>query len=87
MIAESAYEIRIGRSSNLEDMVLFPISSTESQGMEDMRLVRFEDEDGTISYYGTYTAYNGQEIVPQLLEVLPKRRARVCMMWGKFAKK
>lgn len=86
MMAESEYEIRVNRSFNLEDMVLFPISSTESQGMEDMRLVRFEEEDGTIRFYGTYTAYNGREIVPQVLEVLPQDYAVVRMMWGKFAK-
>jgi predicted GH43/DUF377 family glycosyl hydrolase len=86
MMAESEYEIRVNRSFNLEDMVLFPISSTESQGMEDMRLVRFEEEDGTIRFYGTYTAYNGREIVPQVLEVSPQDYAVVRMMWGKFAK-
>ncbi len=86
IMAESEYEIRVNRSFNLEDMVLFPISSAESQGMEDMRLVRFEEEDGTIKFYGTYTAYNGREIVPQVLEVLPQDHAVVRMMWGKFAK-
>lgn len=86
MMAEASYEIRIDRSFNLEDMVLFPISSTESQGMEDMRLVLFEDEDGTINYYGTYTAYNGHEIMPHVLEVSMQGHATVSMMWGKFAK-
>jgi len=86
MMAESEYEIRVNRSFNLEDMVLFPISSAESQGMEDMRLVRFEEEDGTIKFYGTYTAYNGRDIVPQVLEVSPQDHAVVRMMWGKFAK-
>ena len=86
MMAQSEYEIRVDRSFSLEDMVLFPISSTEPQGMEDMRLVRFEEEDGTIRYYGTYTAYNGREIVPQVLEVSPEKSAVVRMMWGKFAR-
>lgn len=86
MMAESEYEIRINRPVNLEDMVLFPISSTESQGMEDMRLVRFEDDDGTRCYYGTYTAYNGREIVPQVLEVSRQGGAMVHMMRGKFAR-
>jgi predicted GH43/DUF377 family glycosyl hydrolase len=67
-------------------MVLFPISTRESHGMEDMRLVRFEEEDGTIRFYGTYTAYNGRDIVPQVLEVSPQDYAVVRIMWGKFAK-
>jgi predicted GH43/DUF377 family glycosyl hydrolase len=34
-----------------------------------MRLVRFTREDGSMCYYGTYTAYNGWQIRPQLLEM------------------
>jgi predicted GH43/DUF377 family glycosyl hydrolase len=36
--------------------------------MEDARFVRFVDVDGTVKYYATYTAYDGFEIVPQLIE-------------------
>jgi predicted GH43/DUF377 family glycosyl hydrolase len=36
--------------------------------MEDARFVRFMDDDGTIRYYATYTAYDGRRILPQLLE-------------------
>ncbi|MFA5554300.1 MAG: glycosidase, partial [Phycisphaerae bacterium] len=86
MIAESEYEMHSDQFLNLEDMVMFPISRTESQGMEDMRLVLFEDDDGTRCYYGTYTAYNGQEIMPQLLEVSLPGHARVHIMRGEFAK-
>jgi predicted GH43/DUF377 family glycosyl hydrolase len=86
MVAETEYEISVNQPFDLEDMVLFPISTSESHGMEDMRLVRFEEEDGTVRYYGTYTAYNGRDIVPQVLEVSPEEYAIVRIMWGKFAK-
>ena len=86
MVAETEYEISVQQPFDLEDMVLFPISTRESHGMEDMRLVRFEEEDGTVRFYGTYTAYNGREIVPQVLEVSPEEYAMVRIMWGKFAK-
>ena len=86
MVAESEYEISVNWPFDLENMVLFPISTRESHGMEDMRLVRFEEEDGTIRFYGTYTAYNGRDIVPQVLEVSPQDYAVVRIMWGKFAK-
>lgn len=86
MVAETEYEISIHEPFDLEDMVLFPISTRESHGMEDMRLVRFEEEDGTVRFYGTYTAYNGRDIVPQVLEVSPEEYAMVRIMWGKFAK-
>ena len=36
--------------------------------MEDARFVRFSEEDGRVSYYATYTAYDGFEIWPQLIE-------------------
>jgi predicted GH43/DUF377 family glycosyl hydrolase len=40
----------------------------ESRGMEDARFVRFADDDGVVTYYATYTAYNGTDIGQQLLE-------------------
>jgi predicted GH43/DUF377 family glycosyl hydrolase len=30
--------------------------------------VRFIDDDGTVTYYATYTAYNGETILPQLIQ-------------------
>jgi predicted GH43/DUF377 family glycosyl hydrolase len=36
--------------------------------MEDARFVRFVEEDGSVLYYATYTAYNGRAILPQLIE-------------------
>ena len=51
----------------LNEKVIFPTSKTESMGMEDVRLVRFNDYDQS-TYYGTYTAYDGDRITSQLLE-------------------
>jgi len=86
LMADSEYEIRSDAYFDLENIVLFPMSQTESQGMEDMRLVRFEDDDGTVRYYGTYTAYNGHQILPQILEVPDPGHAIVQIMKGKFAR-
>jgi predicted GH43/DUF377 family glycosyl hydrolase len=36
--------------------------------MEDARFVRFVNDDGSMIYYATYTAYDGFEIFPQLIE-------------------
>jgi predicted GH43/DUF377 family glycosyl hydrolase len=47
--------------------VLFPAGPNETRGMEDARFVRFEDE-GVVRFYATYTAYDGFEIIPQLIE-------------------
>jgi predicted GH43/DUF377 family glycosyl hydrolase len=67
-LAESNYEIDFNRASGIAERIIFPVSSNESNGMEDARFVRFTEEDGSVLYYATYTAYNGRAILPQLLE-------------------
>lgn len=89
-IVRSNYHIHVPRQTNISEMVLFPISEAESQGMEDMRLVRFTDHDGSQRLYGTYTASSGNKILPQLLEVRPvsspdQIRARVYTLGGRYA--
>lgn len=85
-LAHSEYEIERQPYNDLENLVLFPISETESQGMEDMRLVCFHNNDGTTRYYGTYTAFNGVSILPQILEIAPNDYAVVHTLHGKFAR-
>ncbi|MGQ7342956.1 hypothetical protein ACTGU7_10250, partial [Streptococcus suis] len=38
-----------------------------SHGMEDARFTRFVDDDGSVEYLATYTAYDGRQVSPQLL--------------------
>jgi len=61
------YNLLFEQNSLIEERVIFPGTSVESMGMEDLRLVKFSDEQGT-RYYGTYTAFNGREIQSRLLE-------------------
>jgi predicted GH43/DUF377 family glycosyl hydrolase len=67
-LAQSNYEIHFNPSIAVSERIIFPVSSNESNGMEDARFVRFVEDDGSVIYYGTYTAYNGRAILPQLLE-------------------
>jgi predicted GH43/DUF377 family glycosyl hydrolase len=67
-LAESNYEVHFTPSTQLSERIIFPVSSNESNGMEDARFVRFVEDDGSVVYYATYTAYNGRAILPQLLE-------------------
>ena len=85
-LATSEYEIERQNADDIENLVLFPISETESQGMEDMRLVRFDHPDGPVSYYGTYTAFNGTSILPQILEITPGERFVVHTIHGQYAR-
>ena len=67
-LAESNYEIHFDPAIAVSERIIFPVSSNESNGMEDARFVRFVEDDGSVIYYATYTAYNGRAILPQLLE-------------------
>ena len=54
-------------SRDLSEVVIFPITPSQRHGIEDVRLVRFVDDDGNITYFGTYTAFSGQTIRQELL--------------------
>lgn len=67
-LAESNYELRFPSKLTISERIIFPVSSNESNGIEDARFVRFVEDDGAVMYYATYTAYNGHTILPQLIE-------------------
>lgn len=68
LLAESNCEVQFQPEQTLSERTIFPISPSQSNGIEDARFVRFEDDDGTHVYYATVTAYDGHFIVPQLVE-------------------
>jgi predicted GH43/DUF377 family glycosyl hydrolase len=67
-LARSNYEVLFQPDHQISERVLFPRSESESAGIEDARFVRFVEDDGKVIYYATYTAYNGETILPQLME-------------------
>lgn len=67
-LVDSNYSVRFSDSVPLAERIIFPVSPAESNGIEDARFVRFTDDDGSVTYYATYTAYNGRDILPHLLE-------------------
>ena len=72
--AARCYAIEFPCSSELEERVLTPSCAAESNGIEDARFVRFVGDDGAVTYYATYTAYDGVAIRQQLLETMDFRR-------------
>jgi predicted GH43/DUF377 family glycosyl hydrolase len=66
-LASSHYEIHFSIDSALSERVIFPISATEQRGIEDARFVKFTDDNGEITYYATYTAYDGLTTLPKLI--------------------
>ncbi len=67
-IAERSYSVRFESATPVSERVLLPAMGAESGGMEDARFVRFTDDDSSVTYYATYTAYDGSNICQQLLE-------------------
>ena len=67
-LARSNYEVQFTPDSGLSERVLFPVTPSQSNGIEDARFVLFQNEDGSRTYYATYTAYDGKMILPQFLE-------------------
>jgi predicted GH43/DUF377 family glycosyl hydrolase len=60
-------EIMFDAKQPISERVIFPVSPDECNGIEDVRFVRFEDDD-IQTYYGTYTAYDGKHIKSKLIE-------------------
>ncbi len=67
-LARSNYQLELPLEAEASELVIFPQTGNESRGIEDLRLVRFVDDDGAVTYYGTCTAYDGYRILPELIE-------------------
>ena len=67
--AESDGPVTVYRhpESSLSNTVIFPITEQQSNGLEDLRLVRFANDDGSYEWVGTYTAYSGSSIRSELM--------------------
>jgi predicted GH43/DUF377 family glycosyl hydrolase len=68
VLSSSNYITTFPADSELAERVIFPAGPNETRGMEDARFVRFVAADGGVKYYATYTAYDGFEILPQMIE-------------------
>ncbi|SKB37702.1 Predicted glycosyl hydrolase, GH43/DUF377 family [Sphingobacterium nematocida] len=86
-LASSHYEMTYSLDTSLSERVIFPISDTEKNGIEDARFVRFVSERGRPIYYATYTAYDGLTILPKLLSTKDFVNFKVQPINGKIANK
>ncbi|HWI85297.1 MAG TPA: glycoside hydrolase family 130 protein [Sphingomonas sp.] len=60
-----------GGTRSISETVLFPVTPAQRQGIEDLRLVSFVEDDGRVSHLGTYTAFSGMAARSELLRVGP----------------
>ena len=81
-VARANYEISFEPSERYSERVIFPLAPAEARGIEDARFVRFHDEAGRSTYYATYTAFDGQVPLPQLLETEDFARFKISTLNG-----
>jgi predicted GH43/DUF377 family glycosyl hydrolase len=68
------------------EIVIFPFSDIERHGIEDLRMVRFTDDDGSTIDYGTFTAFNGERVFPQLMEFRGECTIDISLITGDCAR-
>ena len=84
-LADVYHEIIFSLDTDISDRVIFPISEFERNGIEDARFVRFTEDNGKIVYYATYTAYDGIQILPKLLQTTDFYDFKVRPLYGSGA--
>ena len=84
-LASSHYEVVFSIDSGISERVIFPVSATEQNGIEDARFVKFTDDDGEITYYATYTAYDGIAILPKLISTKDFYTFKILPLNGEIA--
>jgi predicted GH43/DUF377 family glycosyl hydrolase len=85
VLAASSYVTAFAADSALSERVIFPAGPHETHGMEDARFVRFTEDDGAATYYATYTAFDGFEIMPQLIQTNDFTSFRIATLSGSAA--
>jgi predicted GH43/DUF377 family glycosyl hydrolase len=83
-MAASNYAVEFGADHPLAERVLWPTAPDESHGMEDARFVLFTD-GADATYYATYTAFDGSQVAPHLLETPDFRTFTISQLSGPSA--
>lgn len=60
-------ELSFCEDTDISERVIFPVTLSQSNGIEDARFVMFED-NATKTYYATFTAYSGKAIRSELIQ-------------------
>ncbi len=84
-LASSHYEINFSIDSVISERVIFPVSATEQKGIEDARFVKFTYDNGEITYYATYTAYDGRTVLPKLISTKDFYNFKILPINGEIA--
>jgi predicted GH43/DUF377 family glycosyl hydrolase len=60
-------ELTFRPDDDLSERVIFPVTNSQANGIEDARFVEFSNDERT-TFYATYTAFSGRAIRSELLE-------------------
>jgi len=80
-VVEFAFE----PTPDISERVIFPVTESQSNGIEDARFVPFSD-GGRTTYYATYTAYKGSAIRSELIETADFLSFRMTPLQGTAAR-
>ncbi len=78
-------EMSFQSDAELSERIVFPVTDAQSNGIEDARFVEFSD-NGSKTFYATYTAYSGRGIRSELLETSDFRTFRLTPLRGSAAR-
>jgi predicted GH43/DUF377 family glycosyl hydrolase len=78
-------EVVFRGDEDLSERVIFPVTDSQSNGIEDARFVQFTN-NGRTRFYATYTAYSGRAIRSELLETADFISFRMTPMAGAAAR-
>jgi predicted GH43/DUF377 family glycosyl hydrolase len=78
-------ELIFESQEDLSERVIFPVTESQSNGIEDARFVEFSD-GGLKTYYATYTAYSGRAIRSELIETSDFISFRLAPLRGSAAR-
>jgi predicted GH43/DUF377 family glycosyl hydrolase len=78
-------EVAFKADQDISERVIFPVTESQSNGIEDARFVEFND-GGRTTYYATYTAYRGTAIRSELMETSDFLSFRMSPLHGAAAR-
>ncbi len=86
-VDDGSNTVRVSGAGDYDCMesVLFPVTPAQARGIEDMRMVRFVEDDGSLRWLGTYTAFSGTVARSELMESFDFKEFELHEMTGAAA--
>ena len=78
-------DVSFKSEQDISERVIFPVTESQSNGIEDARFVEFH-EGGRRTFYATYTAYSGKAIRSELIETRDFNSFRMTPLKGTAAR-